>query len=119
MLEEIAKIASEKAIEIAIQETHKFKEDHMEIEISDAMREIVKERAVSQMTFHLNSFKATDGSEADLTDQFEAWFSGNQEDELRKSCKRCLEEEAAKLGDGNDENASFLEKYMKKHGMSI
>lgn len=113
MLEEIAQIASEKAEEIAIQEVHKFTMDNIGVDVDEETKKLVVERAISQMTFHLNGMHNL--AEDDLADQFEKWFSGAEEDALRKSCYRCVKEEVEKRKSDEDPNMSFLDRYLKEH----
>ena len=113
MIEHVAGLVDEKAKAIAEQEVSKYVMDNPGVEISSEIREIVRQRAHSQLTFHLAAFRSRPDEK--IEEAFEAWFSSTQEEDLRKACNRAIKEELGKIAHEEDENLSFLDKYLRDH----
>ena len=113
-MNEIIQMVQNKAIEIAEQEIVQYSKDFPDLNLTDEVREEVKIRATSQLTLQLSKFHFHTESD-DLGEQFENWFTTNEEDDLRKTCRHCLADEAKKLRSANEKNLSSLDVYLKKH----
>ena len=113
MLEEIAAIISEKAIEIASQEVSKYVMDNPGTDISEDLRNLVKDRALAQITFNVSKLRIRDKD--NLTEEVNTWFTETEEEQLRKTCKECIKTELAKLHKDEDPNMSFLDRYRMEH----
>ncbi len=112
-LNEIIQVVQKKAEEIAEQEIIKFNKDFPEITLTNDAKESVRVRSTSQLTLQLSKFRFH--KEADLDEQFNSWFTQNEEDDLRRTCRHCLEDEAKKIREANGKNLSSLDVYLKKH----
>ena len=109
----IIQIVEDKAEEIANQEIVKFNKEFPEVNLTDEARESVRIRSTSQLTLQLSKFHFHGNEELD--EQFNNWFSENEEEDLRRTCRHCLEDEAKKIREGNEKNLSSLDVYLKKH----
>ena len=117
MIEHVADLVSQKATDIAHEEIGKYSVANPEVSLNDSMKSLCVERAISQLSFKLNSFRNTTAESADdVDDLFEQWFVENEEDDLRAACRHCLEAEVKKLAKDEDPNLSWLDKFRRDHG---
>ena len=112
-INEIIQVVQKKAEEIAEQEIVKYNKDFPEINLTDEAKESVRIRSTSQLTLQLSKFRFH--KDLDLDEQFNNWFAQNEEDDLRRTCRHCLEDEAKKIREANGKNLSSLDAYLKKH----
>ncbi len=112
-LSEMIQIVEDKAKDIADQEILKYIKDFPEITLTDEAKEATRVRALSQLTLQLSKFKFHDGEEPDA--QFNSWFEANEESDLRKACRHCLDDEANKIRQSANKNLSSLDAYLKRH----
>ena len=112
-LNEIIPVVEDKAQEIAEEEIVKYMKAFPELNLTDEAKVAVRQRAISQLTLQLSKFRFK--SDEELKDQFNKWFVSNEEEDLRKACKHCLDDEARKIRDANGKNLSSLDVYLKKH----
>lgn len=112
-LNDIIPIVEEKAELIAKEELVEYNKKYPELNFSEDSKKIVIQRAISQLTLQLSKFKFN--NELDMKEQFTKWFEANEEDDLRKACKHCLEDEAEKIRNSKDKSLSSLDLYLKKH----
>lgn len=113
-MDEIIRIVQEKAIEIAEQEIVKYNQDVPEINLSEESKDSVKVRATSQLTLQLSKFRFHKEDE-EFEEHFNQWFSSTEEEDLRRTCRHCLEDEANKIRNSSDKHLSALDTYLKKH----
>lgn len=112
-LGEIIRIMEVKAQDIAQQEIANYAKDRPEIQLDDNIRTAVKERAVSQLTLQVSKFRFKEGLELD--EQFNNWFAANEEDDLRRTCRHCIEDEVNNILESSGKQMSSLDKYLKEH----
>lgn len=112
-INEIIQVVEKKAENIAEEEIVKYNKDFPEITLTDEAKEAVRIRSTSQLTLQLSKFRFH--KEVDLDEQFESWFAQNEEEDLRRTCRHCLEDEAKKIRESNEKNLSSLDAYLKKH----
>lgn len=112
-LNDIIPIVEEKAEFIAKEEFVEYNKKYPELNFSEDSKKVVIQRAISQLTLQLSKFKFN--NELDMKEQFTKWFEANEEDDLRKACKHCLEDEAEKIRNSKDKSLSSLDLYLKKH----
>ena len=112
-LGEIIQVVQSKAEEIAEQEIVRYNKEYPELNLTDEAKEAVRIRSTSQLTLQLSKFRFHENEE--LEAQFNNWFSQNEEEDLRKTCKHCLDEEAKKIRNENSKNISSLDSYLKMH----
>lgn len=112
-LNEIIQVVEKKAEEVADQEIRRYNKDFPEITLTDEAKEAVRVRSISQLTLQLSKFRFKEGIELD--EQFTAWFEANEAEDLKKTCRHCLEDEAKKIRNANEKNLSSLDVYLKKH----
>lgn len=112
-LNDIIPIVEEKAELIAKEELVEYNKKYPELNFSEDSKKVVIQRAISQLTLQLSKFKFN--NELDMKEQFTKWFEANEEDDLRKACKHCLEDEAEKMRNSKDKSLSSLDLYLKKH----
>ncbi len=113
-MNDIIKIVQDKAIEIADQEIVKYSNEYPEINLTPEAKDNTKTRATSQLTLQLSKFKFQKEDE-EFKEHFDKWFAVNEEDDLRRACRHCLEDEAKKIRNANEKNWSSLDVYLKKH----
>ena len=106
-------VVEEKAKQIANEEIAKYATSHPELNLTEDAKTATLTRAISQLPLQLSKFRFKPGSELD--EQFSAWFESNEEEDLRKTCRHCLEDEAIKIRNANEKNLSSLDAYLKKH----
>ncbi len=112
-MNEIIKVVEVKAEEIAKEEIQKYCNEFPENNLTEEARNAVLVRAISQLTLQLSKFRFKDGIELD--EQFNNWFETNEEDDLRKTCRHCLEDEVAKIKSAAKGSKSSLDNYLKQH----
>lgn len=112
-LNNIIEVVQAKAEDIAEQEIVKYNKEFPELNLTEEAKTNVKMRAISQLTLQLSKFHFRNGD--DLDAQFSAWFEANEEEDLRKACKHCLDDEAKKIRQEALGNISSLDAYLKKH----
>jgi hypothetical protein len=112
-LNEIIQVVEKKAEEIAEEEIVKYIKDFPEITLTDEAKDSVRVRSTSQLTLQLSKFRFH--KDMDLDEQFNSWFEQSEEDDLRRTCRYCLEDEAKKIRAANNKNLSSLDVYLKKH----
>ena len=112
-LSDMISVVEEKAKQIANEEIAKYATSHPELNLTEDAKTATLTRAISQLTLQLSKFRFKPGSELD--EQFSAWFESNEEEDLRKTCRHCLEDEAIKIRNANEKNLSSLDAYLKKH----
>ena len=112
-LNEIIQGVEKKAEEIAEEEIVKYIKDFPEITLTDEAKDSVRVRSTSQLTLQLSKFRFH--KDMDLDEQFNNWFTQNEEEDLRRTCRHCLEDEAKKIRAANNKNLSSLDVYLKKH----
>ncbi|MBO6282747.1 MAG: hypothetical protein J6M63_02320, partial [Pseudobutyrivibrio sp.] len=81
--------------------------------LTEEAKNAVRTRSISQLTLQLSKFHFKEGS--DLQEQFDDWFSSNEEEDLKKACKHCLDEEAKKIREAANGTMSSLDAYLKRH----
>ena len=112
-LNEIIPVVEKRAEEIAEEEIVKFSRQFPELNLTDEARTAVKQRAISQLTLQLSKFRFK--GDMDIEEQFSNWFEANEQEDLRKACKHCLDDEAQKIRNDKGKNISSLDRYLKKH----
>ncbi|SFI02863.1 hypothetical protein SAMN04487830_11854 [Pseudobutyrivibrio sp. OR37] len=112
-LNDIISVVEDKAKQIADEEIVKYNKAFPELNLTEEARDLTRQRALSQLTLQLSKFHFKDGSELD--EQFNEWFASNEEEDLRKACKHCLDSEAKKIRESASGNLSSLDAYLKKH----
>ena len=112
-LNDVIQVVEEKAKIIADEEIVKYNKAFPEVNLTDEAREATRVRALSQLTLQMSKFRFREGME--LEEQFNAWFAENEEEDLRKACKHCLDDEAKKIREAAGKNISSLDRYLKKH----
>ena len=112
-LNDMISVVEEKAKQIANEEIAKYATSHPELNLTEDAKTATLTRAISQLPLQLSKFRFKPGSELD--EQFSAWFESNEEEDLRKTCRHCLEDEAIKIRNANEKNLSSLDAYLKKH----
>ena len=117
VIEEMAFLVNDKAKEIATDEIFKFKEEHPGCIMNEEIKSIVIQRAISQLSFSINNLHIN--KDGDIGEQFKAWFDADKDAEVRKICIKCIAEEVQKASESDEGRLTYLEKYMKKHGINI
>ena len=112
-MNEIIKIVEKRALEIADEEIVKYNNEHPEINLTDEAKNSVKTRSISQLTLQLSKFHFK--QDMDLDEQFNKWFAENEEDDLKRACRHCLDDEAKKIKEAAGKKQSSLDKYLKRH----
>ncbi|QFJ55624.1 hypothetical protein [Pseudobutyrivibrio xylanivorans] len=113
-MNEIIQIVQNKATEIADQEIVKYNHTHPELNLTEEARNSVRTRATSQLTLQLSKFRFQKEDE-EFDAHFDDWFVKNEEDDLRRACQHCLDDEANKIRNANGKSLSSLDAYLKKH----
>jgi len=109
----IITVLENKAESIANEELLGYTKEHPELNLTDDVKTTVRTRSISQLTLQLSKFKFMENE--DLEEQFNNWFAANEEDDLRKACRHCLDEEAQKIREAKNGSLSSLDAYLKKH----
>ena len=112
-LNDVIPVVEKRAEDIANEEIVKYNKEHPELNLTEEAKNAVRTRSISQLTLQLSKFHFKEGS--DLQEQFDDWFSANEEEDLKKACKHCLDEEAKKIREAANGTMSSLDAYLKKH----
>ncbi len=112
-LNDVIPVVEKRAEDIANEEIVKYNKEHPELNLTEEAKNAVRTRSISQLTLQLSKFHFKEGS--DLQEQFDDWFSANEEEDLKKACKHCLDEEAKKIREAANGTMSSLDAYLKRH----
>ena len=112
-LKDVIAVVEKRAEDLANEEIVKYNKEHPEINLTDEAKSAVRIRSISQLTLQLSKFHFKQDS--DLQEQFDEWFSSNEEEDLRKTCKHCLDDEAKKIREEAAGKMSSLDAYLTKH----
>ncbi len=112
-LSEIIQVVEKQAELIAEEEIIKYSKAYPELNLTTDAKDACRIRSISQLTLQLSKFHFKE--DLDLQEQFSDWFSANEEEDLRKACKHCLDEEARKIRNDAAGSMSSLDSYLKKH----
>jgi len=112
-LSEIIQVVEKQAEAIAEEEIIKYSKAYPELNLTADAKDACRIRSISQLTLQLSKFHFKE--DLDLQEQFSDWFSANEEEDLRKACKHCLDEEARKIRNDAAGSMSSLDSYLKKH----
>ncbi len=112
-LSEIIQVVEKQAELIAEEEIIKYSKAYPELNLTADAKDACRIRSISQLTLQLSKFHFKE--DLDLQEQFSDWFSANEEEDLRKACKHCLDEEARKIRADAAGSMSSLDSYLKKH----
>jgi len=114
---------NEKASSVAKEELSKYEKEHTNALIEQDLRELVLQRAGSELMLRMCNFKP--GTEIDLDtlkERFENWFVTEEEARLRQMCVSAISEELKKRAKPGDENLTFTDKFLrsvKERGKSM
>ena len=114
-MDDIAAIVEEKVNEIYDRVIHEYVGEHPMMNMDEEVKQIVKQRATSQMMFSLSSLTFPEG--ADKKEKIDAWYDDTIRQEIINACKKCLDEEMKKRSDSEGEQLSAIDRYLAKHGM--
>lgn len=112
-LKDIIQVVQKQAETIAEEEILKYSKAFPELNLTPEAKEACRVRSISQLTLQLSKFRFKEDQE--LEEQFTNWFTNNEEEDLRKACRHCLDEEAKKIRSEAAGNLSSLDAYLKKH----
>lgn len=112
-LNDVIPVVEKRAEDIANEEIVRYNKEHPELNLTEEAKNAVRTRSISQLTLQLSKFHFKEGS--DLQEQFDDWFSSNEEEDLKKACKHCLDEEAKKIREAANGTMSSLDAYLKRH----
>ena len=112
-LNDVIPVVEKRAEDIANEEIVRYNKEHPELNLTEEAKNAVRTRSISQLTLQLSKFHFKEGT--DLQEQFDDWFSSNEEEDLKKACKHCLDEEAKKIREAANGTMSSLDAYLKKH----
>lgn len=112
-LNDVIPVVEKRAEDIANEEIVRYNKEHPELNLTEEAKNAVRVRSISQLTLQLSKFHFKEGS--DLQEQFDDWFSSNEEEDLKKACKHCLDEEAKKIREAANGTMSSLDAYLKRH----
>ena len=112
-LNDVIPVVEKRAEDIANEEIVRYNKEHPELNLTEEAKNAVRTRSISQLTLQLSKFHFKEGS--DLQEQFDDWFSSNEEEDLKKACKHCLDEEAKKIREAENGTMSSLDAYLKRH----
>ena len=103
-----------KATLIAQEETIRYEKEHPNELVTDEIRELIIERAISQLTFQTCNFRYPSdiNEEMQLKKHFDEWFAAEEEQRLRRMCYLTIQKELASRRKPGDENLSFTERYL-------
>lgn len=112
----ISELVSQTASQIAFEEMKKFEKENPNELIDTEVKDLVKQRAVSELMFRTCYFRCPDEEieELDFRDQFTAWFVSDEEAKLRNMCHSNTASELQKRRKPGEENLTFTERYLKK-----
>ena len=112
-LNDVIPVVEKRAEDIANEEIVRYNKEHPELNLTEEAKNAVRVRSISQLTLQLSKFHFKQDS--DLQEQFDEWFSTNEEEDLRKTCKHCLDDEAKKIREEAAGKMSSLDAYLTKH----
>ena len=112
-LKDIIQVVQKQAETIAEEQILKYSKAFPELNLTPEAKEACRVRSISQLTLQLSKFRFKEDQE--LEEQFTNWFTNNEEEDLRKACRHCLDEEAKKIRSEAAGNLSSLDAYLKKH----
>lgn len=105
-----------KATLIATEETVRYENEYPD-ELFDAeLRNLVIERAISQLTFQTCNFKCPPEIEDEmkLKEYYDEWFAAEEETRLRKMCYYTIRKELDFRRRPGDEYLSFTDRYIRQ-----
>ena len=117
MIEDIAHIVEEKADEVYERALHDYTKENPGVLISEEVKTVVKQRATSQLMFSLSNVKFPEN--ADQKERVDGWFTDSFRDEVVDACRRCMAEEVEKHAASEGDGLSEIDRYLRKHGMSL
>ena len=105
-----------KATLIATEEMLRFENENPKELLTDEVRNLITERAISQLTFQTCNFKCPSDlmDEMQLKEYFDKWFAEEEEERLRKMCYFTIRKELEARRRPDDENLSFTERYLRQ-----
>ena len=105
-----------KATLIATEEMIRFENENPTELLTDEVRNLITERAISQLTFQTCNFKCPSDitEEMQLKEYFDKWFAEEEEERLRKMCYFTIRKELEARRSPGDENLSFTERYLRQ-----
>lgn len=105
-----------KATLIATEEMIRFENENPKELLTDEVRNLITERAISQLTFQTCNFKCPSDlmDEMQLKEYFDKWFAEEEEERLRKMCYFTIRKELEARRRPDDENLSFTERYLRQ-----
>ncbi|SCW59706.1 hypothetical protein SAMN02910400_01486 [Lachnospiraceae bacterium C10] len=110
----IAKLITETATRIFREEIAKYQKEQSLPDIDPDILTLVKERAISELMFHSSDFKAPFGlADHELREEFDAWFTEDCEEDIRRMCVFNLKSELQKRGQKEEATANFLDRFRK------
>ena len=112
-LNDVIPVVEKRAEDIANEEIVRYNKEHPELNLTEEAKNAVRVRSISQLTLQLSKFHFKEST--DLQEQFDDWFSSNEEEDLKKACKHCLDEEAKKIREAANGTMSSLDAYLKRH----
>ncbi|MBR4707819.1 MAG: hypothetical protein IKP29_07175 [Pseudobutyrivibrio sp.] len=112
-LKDIIQVVEKQAETIAEEEILKYQKAVPELNLTPEAKDACRVRSISQLTLQLSKFHFKE--DLDLQEQFNEWFSKNEEEDLRRTCKHCLDDEAKKIRNEAAGSMSSLDAYLKKH----
>ena len=110
-LKDIIQVVEKQAEAIAEEEILKYQKAVPELNLTPEAKDACRVRSISQLTLQLSKFHFKE--DLDLQEQFNEWFSKNEEEDLRRTCKHCLDDEAKKIRNEAAGSMSFLDAYLK------
>ena len=105
-----------KATLIATEEMIRFENENPKELLTDEVRNLITEWAISQLTFQTCNFKCPSDlmDEMQLKEYFDKWFAEEEEERLRKMCYFTIRKELEARRRPDDENLSFTERYLRQ-----
>lgn len=112
----ISEMVSDIASRVAFEEMQKFEKENPNELIDVEVKDLVKQRAVSELMFRTCNFRCLedDIEEMDFRDLFTSWFVEFEEAKLRNMCHSNTKTELSKRRKPGEENLTFTERYLKK-----
>lgn len=116
ILSMIGEIVVFKATLIATEETIRYENENPNELLNDEIRNLITERAISQLTFQTCNFKCPSDitDEMQLKEYYDKWFAAEEEEHLRKMCYYTIRKELDARKQPDDENLSFTERYLRQ-----
>ena len=111
----VISLMTEKANQVAFEELKKYEKAHENAYIDQEIRDIVQQRAASDLLLKTCSFKPSPEIDLDtLKGEFENWFLLEEEQNLRQSIVSTITLELKKRYKPGEENLTFTERFLKK-----